>query len=459
MQVEVYIATTQGLVNIQSIHPIYDDDISPVITINHTSQLAGISSSYNAFVNTATGIIEQEFDGKSFRVNISSNIQQGQSWNLGFYIAHYLHATSQLFTQSSLQPLSDKSAQSDLVIIATGCINTTTKTVTQVGDLAKKCLTANPQIQTWLSQNKKVCFLAPVANLRQPIPDTSVQLTPVFELKEMHSLFNVLGLNTLLELKNVSKDGANEVNALKSTHTHINSSSVKEDDWQDIEYINIDNRSLKTRRIIIGIVALVVIVVSLFITFRNYNDEPITSTAVGLLVKANQNNTCNDVELKLHAKAFWTNTSISNMTKRFAPLNIDSLCELALVSSNNINAIYLLTDSKAFLKLNKIALGESTINIINVNLEQHDMPAITETHRHASSVWHIPLPSNKQLARSYFIIALGSDIDLADKQSIEAQLFSYYQEAQNLKSQDIEILLKKLKIKQPFYILSHQLLK
>ena len=82
MKIHIFIATTQGLVAIQNITPIDDEDISSVVSVNGTSTTANISGSYHNFVKKGVGIIHQMFGACSYRVDISARIDQGNSWQV-----------------------------------------------------------------------------------------------------------------------------------------------------------------------------------------------------------------------------------------------------------------------------------------------------------------------------------------------------------------------------------------
>ena len=86
----VFIATTQGLVAIQDIEEIDDPDVMSVVCVNGTAQSLNISGAYHSFVKRGSGIIQQAFGGNAYRVDVSGNIDHGNSWQLGFYLAHHL---------------------------------------------------------------------------------------------------------------------------------------------------------------------------------------------------------------------------------------------------------------------------------------------------------------------------------------------------------------------------------
>jgi hypothetical protein len=156
MKAHIFIATTQGLVAIQNITPIDDEDISSVVSVNGTSTTANISGSYHNFVKKGVGIIHQMFGACSYRVDISARIDQGNSWQVAMYLAH-------LAQSKGLLGNGDVS-HGDTVICATGEVNTTNQNVLAVAEVAVKFKLAQPQLAQWTALGANVQFLLPQAN-------------------------------------------------------------------------------------------------------------------------------------------------------------------------------------------------------------------------------------------------------------------------------------------------------
>lgn len=167
MKLHVFVATTQGLVAIQNIIDIDDVEISSIVSVNGTSTTANISSAYHGFVKKGAGIIEQDFGGSSYRVNLSERIDHGNSWQLAFYLAHIAHEQD-LLGDGEVQP-------ADQIICATGEINTTKREVLAVGQVRLKQALAKEQIQQWLQMAVKLTFLLPEANRQDVDPAWPIQ--------------------------------------------------------------------------------------------------------------------------------------------------------------------------------------------------------------------------------------------------------------------------------------------
>ena len=156
MKIHIFIATTQGLVAIQNITPIDDEDISSVVSVNGTSTTANISGSYHNFVKKGVGIIHQMFGACSYRVDISARIDQGNSWQVAMYLAH--------LTQSKGLLGNGEVNDGDTAICATGEVNTTNHQILAVAEVALKFKLAQPQLDQWALLGAKVHFLLPQAN-------------------------------------------------------------------------------------------------------------------------------------------------------------------------------------------------------------------------------------------------------------------------------------------------------
>jgi hypothetical protein len=156
MKTHIFIATTQGLVAVQNITPIDDEDISSVVSVNGTSTTANISGSYHNFVKKGVGIIHQMFGACSYRVDISARIDQGNSWQVAMYLAHLAQSKGLLGNGDV--------TQGDTVICATGEVNTSNLQVLAVSEVALKFKLAQTQLEQWTQLGAKVHFLVPQAN-------------------------------------------------------------------------------------------------------------------------------------------------------------------------------------------------------------------------------------------------------------------------------------------------------
>jgi hypothetical protein len=185
MKVHIFVATTQGLVAIQNITAIDDADISSVVSLNGTSTTANISNGYHSFVKKGAGIIQQDFGACSYRININKRIDQGNSWQLAFYLAHAAEHEN-ILGNSQVKV-------GDHIICATGEVSTTSRNIHGVADVTLKQKLAAQQIRQWRRNGINVNFLIPKANLQDLDKQLATNSTLVSNLAQALSYLPLNG--------------------------------------------------------------------------------------------------------------------------------------------------------------------------------------------------------------------------------------------------------------------------
>jgi hypothetical protein len=94
-QIRVYIATTEGPSEVQSLIE-EDPDIRSVVCLDGKANALPISPAYDTFVRRPTGLIEHDFGHAAFRLDVAEPITNGSSWQLGVYAVHALAAKLRL---------------------------------------------------------------------------------------------------------------------------------------------------------------------------------------------------------------------------------------------------------------------------------------------------------------------------------------------------------------------------
>lgn len=155
----VYIATTEGPSEIQGIIE-EDSDLQSVICLDGTASALPVSTGYDAFVRKPTGVVERVTENRVYRMDVSHAITNGNSWQLGAYIAHMLAHSSNL---------AEKDVQADHVIITTGALRTRDLHVDQVGHVAEKLEAAKSLLTT-----ENVQFFLPAADF-DALPDQLIE--------------------------------------------------------------------------------------------------------------------------------------------------------------------------------------------------------------------------------------------------------------------------------------------
>ncbi len=155
MATHVAIATTQGPVFIQEITE-EEPGVSPMVCLNGTSKQLAISNAYGDFVKKGSGLIERTFGSASWRMDVSSTIDAGDSWQLGVYMAHMLHQENRL----GKGVISD----GDEVILVTGAVKYSGE-VTPVKHIPEKMRAASAQVDAWQNQGATITLLMHPENL------------------------------------------------------------------------------------------------------------------------------------------------------------------------------------------------------------------------------------------------------------------------------------------------------
>lgn len=463
---KVYIATTQGLVQIQSITALADADLASVVSVNNSSNIAGISRAYQHFVQQPQGIINALFGGDAYRLNLSHDINQGDSWQLGVYLAHYLFANGLFCSQQNLSYQWEQSgtdnAKSEMIFIATGQIDTVNQTVLSIEHLSKKCASAGAQIQQWQQQNINIIFLAPKDNLREPIAQTSMQLTPVYALAEIANLCNVLGfsssehhaVNRSLDDENVDTSSTNNF-----AETIIESSALLNDNLaqkpHNTEVLTIDalevgnnqsyatlkestndfkNKKLRINLAIILVLGILFIWPTLHLIQKMMQPTANMSTVfieqtpylLNAQISENQSDCQNAEPLVLTTGTLAASSPVTSV-------NVNHLCQLHILTTLATKDLWLINSEKLLLPLRAVILhkdddAELLYNAININQQHPFKPLQTWIegvfdHYNELAVWAIPTPKTTSSKHAnYSLIAFSKVTDAADLQSFKQHL-------------------------------------
>ena len=95
MAVRVYIGTTEGPSEVQRV-TLEDPKVRSVICLGGKTIALPIARRYDSFVRDPTGIIEKYFGHPAYRIDVSTPIEVGNSWQLGVFAAHALFARDRL---------------------------------------------------------------------------------------------------------------------------------------------------------------------------------------------------------------------------------------------------------------------------------------------------------------------------------------------------------------------------
>jgi hypothetical protein len=436
LNIHIFIATSKGLVGIQSITELQDRELQSVITINGSTDLASISSAYHRFVQKSTGVIQVEFGGHSFRANISRNIDQGNSWQLPFYLAHFIQANANAtYASQSASDVVDVDEDSiklgqgmpktgDIVLIATGQINTSTGAIGSVNHIPDKCITASAQIKLWMKKGILVEFFVPASSDRthnsaqqktyqqatsfqslknktaQILPEVDCAIYPVIDIRQLREYVEQL----LPSPRRHNDQSANEVNvAPRSKRSNqLNDNPVE-------SYISHSNSSItsvastKAANLLLKIVPIVLISI-IVISYWAFNSKSVytdtrfvTTTKSGLYCDAN---------------ALQQVRSIAQQyVSRIPAVVFGDACSMTLITAKETPQVWLVADSKTLIELSSVIIDD-------------------EFH------WIIPLPTNQNVDREYVLIVTNQYLDLADLAAFK----SYLSRIEKTQKATIEVL-------------------
>jgi hypothetical protein len=446
LTIHVFIATSKGLVAIQSITELQDVELQSVITINGSTDLATISSAYQRFVQKSTGVIQSEFGGHSFRANISRNIDQGSSWQLPFYLAHFIQANV-----TSLAPYIDKThtdqthtdqtnsergqldagvvqlgqgipEAGDVVLIATGQINTSTGAIEAVNYVPDKCITASPQIKLWMKKGILVEFFVPANNLNTknvgqakgyqqtasstPLKTSIPQILPALDC----AIYPVIDINQLKEHVEqllpspMARNHNQSAHAVKLVAPAILSKQLN-DNSSDSERVA-SNSSILSKKALILLLTIVpvffIIIIAMMYWALNasagYTDTRFISRIKSGLY-------CDGNALKKVSKI------AQQYVSRIPTVAFNDACSLTLITAKQTPQVWLVADSKTLIELSSVVIDE-------------------EFH------WTIPLPKQQHANREYVLVVTNQHLDLADLAACK----SYLSRLEKTQKPSVEIL-------------------
>ena len=207
----VVIPTTKNVVGISDII-IEDPLVSSVICENNSLEALPISGQYNSFVKSPTGIIEKITGNPSYRIDITSKIQQGNSWQLAIAIAHILHNNKLLSFSNEENLISNNNVS---VIWASGTINANldVKGINYLDNKVKKsitffrqCVQKNIIVKIIISHENKDYFHK-ILDSDQFLKDAILKKQIIFI--SVKNLKNFFGKNLKLSIHNIQNNSPN----------------------------------------------------------------------------------------------------------------------------------------------------------------------------------------------------------------------------------------------------------
>ncbi len=192
----ILVPTTKNVVGITDITE-EDKGVLPVVCKSNELRPLDISNDYKNFVQNPTGIIEKLVNSPSFRLDLTDEIQTGESWQLGFAIAHLLNYKNSIEFSKSKFDLFNNSK----IIWATGKINSNLDVI-DVDNIEIKLKNSLSLFRKAKKNKLRIMILVSQRNL-QTILDFKKEFNDtekLFENIELISLSNLRELNKLLDI-------------------------------------------------------------------------------------------------------------------------------------------------------------------------------------------------------------------------------------------------------------------
>jgi len=158
----VAVATTEAPAEVQALAPEDAPDVKSVICVDGGSEALPVSRVYDGFVRRPTGVIEARFGHRVWRMDVTAPIGDGESWQLGVYAAHMLHANGQLAIDSMTGPWAG-------YVLATGAVDTRLN-VRAVDHVRTKLRAAAPRLHALLRRDIPVYLALPEDNAHDVAP-------------------------------------------------------------------------------------------------------------------------------------------------------------------------------------------------------------------------------------------------------------------------------------------------
>jgi hypothetical protein len=179
MKTHIAIATTNGLVMVQQLTE-EDDDVMSLVCLGLTSKQLSVSAAYADFVKKGSGLIAKDFGHGAWRLDISANIDSGDSWQLPVYLAHHFYGKDEL---GNGEP-----EAGDVVVIATGALSVT-RDVKPVEHIAAKQRVAADSIAAWQDAGVNCRWMLHADNAAEL--NTDVEVSTLANLADLDSANNM----------------------------------------------------------------------------------------------------------------------------------------------------------------------------------------------------------------------------------------------------------------------------
>jgi hypothetical protein len=381
MSIRIYIATTEGPVEVQRITR-EDPNVRSVVCLDGTAKALPISRAYDNFIKEPTGVIQRSYSHSAFRMDVDKPVTDGNSWQLAAFIAHALLHENQL------------AGPEDKVLNAiwlTGEVDRDLN-VRPVDHIKEKLLASRGLFERLRTEDVRVfCFIPGGAGL---VPDDDF-------LEEMNVDGDMLRLESIITVKRVLNrfDLEDVYTKLEEERiTAAEDAALEAEENEEIDLYKPDPNApppIKDHRMakILALGACILaLLVGLYLQFED-NIVALRSGSIRLGIS----------ELRAHTDKGCTDPDIIALEKdanTFPASPLSGLCALDITVNNLGAPAYMWAYAQ---------------RIEDGHLLMADRESLLESERQKGLIgWRMILPKNLKRSIDYRLVALASSSPLSD---------------------------------------------
>ena len=210
--VTVLVPTTQNIVGFTDI-TVEDNNVSPIVCVNNSLTPLPISLDYNNFIKSPSGVVEKYTKISSYRLDLTNSIDRGESWQLGFLVAHLInHFGNLIFSKTEeLIPV-----DTDDILWCSGVVNANLD-LDEVTHIKAKLLNSKQIFDEAIKQKKIIHLCVSKGNAKEvedfigSYDNSLKKYLKLVSIKNAEELFKIINYQKIF-LKNIS---SNKKNSLK----------------------------------------------------------------------------------------------------------------------------------------------------------------------------------------------------------------------------------------------------
>ena len=191
------IQTTQNIVGFKNI-TVKDINVSPIVGVYNSLTPLPIIADYYNFIKSPSGVIQKYTKISSYRLDLTSSIDSGESWQLGFLVAHLINHFGTLSFSKTDQLIPN---EEESILWCSGVINANLD-LSDVNHIKTKLLNSKKMFDDALKQ-KKIIYLCVSEGNAKDVEDFLRKYD--HSLKKNLKLVSIKNAKELFEIINYQK--------------------------------------------------------------------------------------------------------------------------------------------------------------------------------------------------------------------------------------------------------------